>query len=251
MKFSIITPFHCWHSMKEHQINRCLDSVFTNSFRNYEHILIDDGSVLEYNLNEYDRIKLIRVRHLERLMAYKKGLEEADGDWIVFCDSDDELLSYSLYCMNQAIKKYPGYKVFNFSSIHIGRNYQSRIRECFRPAEKGDGHEVFGGGCIVNGTFIFHKSLIDKEMLDGLNYSNPWDFSINFQNRFPEIKPYFTATHPDHPKGLPRELGNPWGNDYYLFYQITRHNKSKALNIPIIMIHHEGKQEGEYHELLD
>jgi len=248
MKFSVITPFCCWHEMKVEQLHRCVGSLHNQTFPDYEHILVDNGSNIDYGLITD---KLFVIPKLERLVGYKKGLEEAKGEWIVFCDSDDELLSYALDLFNQAIEKYPDYKVFNFASFHVDRYFKTRIRGVFKPARKKVGHEVFGGGNIVNGTFIFHRSLISKAMLNGLDFCNPWDFSIAFQEEFPVIKKYFIVKHPEHPKGYPKELGNPWGNDYYFFYRLTRKNHSMPLDIPVILIHHEGKQKGEYHELTD
>ncbi len=252
MKVSIITPFHIWHPMKLKQLKRCVSSVSTQShlFEDFEHILVDDGSTVDIDSSQFpDYVKYSKIDHKERLFAYKKGLEEATGDWILFLDSDDELFGHSLFCMSQMIAKHPGFKIFNYESVHVRRNYITTTRGAFKPKSLEVGHEDFGGGNIVNSTFIFHKSLVDDKMLKGLEFSNPWDFSTTFQEEFPKQKEHFVVDHPDHPNGCAKELGNPWGNDHYFFYRLTRRNHCKSFDIPLVLIHHEGKSDGEYHEL--
>ena len=74
-------------------------------------------------------------------------------------DSDDEMVSYYLEACDAMIAKYPNYKLFNFGSIHITGDYKAPPRGPFQPKKLEVGHEVFGGGTIVNGTFIFHRDI--------------------------------------------------------------------------------------------
>ena len=258
-KFSVITPVHVSHSLREKQLVRAMKSLTAQSFRNFEWIVINDGSLKLPKLTK--GTKRITQTHQERIIAYNKGLKKAKGEWIVFLDSDDEFIPHYLECVNQMIEKNPDYKLFNYASIHVRRNYGTAIRGVFKPKEEKVGHEVFGDGNIVNGTFCFHRSVYldlggypetktipdPSGKRDFLYMSNPWDFSIAAQIEFPEIVPLFTAKHPDHPKGVARELGNPWGNDYYIFYKYTRKYHSKPYDIPLYIVHGEGKLEGEHH----
>ena len=111
------------------------------------------------------------------------------------------------------------------------------------------GHKVFGGGNIVNGTFVFHRSVYDdlggypphdikdidcSEINYGgkreLHMTSPYDFSAYAQIEFPEIREYFMVNHIAEPHKIIKELGNPWGNDYYLFYKYTRKYHSKPMD---------------------
>lgn len=78
-------------------IERCLTSVMRQSFRDTEIIVIDDGStdqgadvVLEL-ASEDDRIRYIRQENGGPSRARNRGLDEADGEWICFVDSDDAI----------------------------------------------------------------------------------------------------------------------------------------------------------------
>jgi glycosyltransferase involved in cell wall biosynthesis len=95
--FSVIIPV--WN--RQDTIRRCLDSVLAQDFRDYEIIVVDDGStdgspevVAEYR---DDRIRL--VRHRENRGSYAAratGAGHASGQWIIVLGSDDALLDGAL-----------------------------------------------------------------------------------------------------------------------------------------------------------
>lgn len=259
-KFSILTSVHVLHELKQRQLERCQRSLVNQSFQDYEWIVVDDGSTQPLPAL-VETAKLFKQPHLERIVALSEAMKQAKGEWFLFLDSDDELMSYALEAMNKMIEKNPEYKMFNFGSLHVNRNYKTRVRDAFKPVEKEVGHEIFGGGNIVNGTFLFHRSLYDElggfpsngsikdpnQKREFLYMTNPWDFSIAAQEEFPEIKYLFLVTSAEHPNGLPKELGNPWGNDFYIFYKYTRQYHSRPYDIPLLIVHHEGKHAGEEH----
>ena len=186
-------------------------------------------------------------------------MKEAKGEWFVFLDSDDELVSYYLEVCDAMIVKFPDSKLFNFGSIHITKDYKAQARDAFKPAKLDVGHEVFGGGKIVNGTFIFHRSVYEDlggfpeqhmEAVDctDINYPDnegnlvrvlsmcsPWDFSAYYQVKYPEIRQFFT--HNAEPHKVIQELGNPWGNDFALFYQYTRKYHSEPVDAHLYIVH--------------
>lgn len=234
-KFSVITPVHVYDAWRLGLLHRAIESVQKQTFRNFEHIVINDGSTFDAKL-DFPKVKILNQPHLERIIALNLGFKEAQGEWICLLDSDDEYVSYYLEACNKMINKYFGTKVFNFGSIHITLDYKAIARDAFKPKKLKKGHEVFGPGKIVNGTFIFKKDCLDKVGMFPKT-SSPWDFSTMAQKEFPEIKPLFTVKHPDHPKGLARELGNPWGNDYFLFYKLTRRYHSVPFDCHLYITH--------------
>lgn len=266
MRFSIITSYYANNNLRIKQLQRAVQSVRGQSFTDYEHILYNDGSPNEVDLGGDREHVYLGGPHFERIIAANRAIEKAKGEWIVFLDADDELFSYSLECWDEIIRKNTGYKMFNCASLHVSKDYGTHIRGSFKPKEETKGHEVFGGGNIVNGTFIFKRECVEKhgayppdtiEDIDctEINYGgkrnlmmvNPWDFSAYAQIEFPEIRKYYMVDHEAEPNKIIKELGNPWGNDMYLFYKLTRHYKSKPFDIPLYIVHHEGKVEGDGH----
>ena len=79
----------------EKYLEKCLDSVLSQTFKNLEIILVDDGStdgsskiIDTYSLKD-SRIKVIHKENGGVSSARNKGLEVATGEYVCFIDSDD------------------------------------------------------------------------------------------------------------------------------------------------------------------
>ncbi len=97
-RISIIVPVY----NTEKYINKCIDSIIGQTYKDWELILVDDGSpdhagVIcdEYALKD-SRIKVIHKENGGVSSARNTGLNAACGKWIYFCDSDDFLFDNSL-----------------------------------------------------------------------------------------------------------------------------------------------------------
>ena len=92
---SVIIP--CFNSTE--LISRAIKSVFQQTFKDYEIILVDNNStdnthsvLLEYMEKYPTVITVLQENKKGANAARNKGLYEAKGEWIEFLDSDDELL---------------------------------------------------------------------------------------------------------------------------------------------------------------
>ena len=107
IKVSIIVPVY----NAEKFLNRCVDSILAQSYRNFELLLIDDGSEDNSGVicDEYATIdNRIRVMHKDNTgvsSTRNMGLREAKGEYIVFVDSDDYIKSQMLEKMIQCAEK--------------------------------------------------------------------------------------------------------------------------------------------------
>lgn len=90
-KVSVIVPVY----NVEAYINRTLESICGQTYRNLEILLIDDGSsdgsltCCEKWAEKDGRIKLYHQENAGVATARNRGLEEATGDYIMFMDADD------------------------------------------------------------------------------------------------------------------------------------------------------------------
>ncbi len=91
---SIIIPVY----NTEKYLKRCLDSVVNQTYKNIEIIIINDASrdnsknILEEYAKTYKNIKVMNnPSNLGVGASRNKGLEQANGDYICFLDSDDSL----------------------------------------------------------------------------------------------------------------------------------------------------------------
>lgn len=86
-KVSVIVPaYNC-----EKTIEKCITSLLDQSYRNVEIIVVDDGSIDNtYSvLQKYSSVKVFRQKNCGVSCARNKGIKEASGKYIVFCDADD------------------------------------------------------------------------------------------------------------------------------------------------------------------
>jgi glycosyltransferase involved in cell wall biosynthesis len=90
-KVSLVIPVY----NVEKLLKRCLDSVLGQTFADFEVICVNDGSpdnsleILEQYSNSDKRIKVITQENKGLSGARNTGIENADGEYICFLDSDD------------------------------------------------------------------------------------------------------------------------------------------------------------------
>lgn len=98
MKLSIIVPVY----QVEAHIDECITSILDQTFRDFELILVDDGSldrcpaICDVYAQKDSRIRVIHQKNQGLSAARNTGLQAARGDYIGFVDSDD-FIEASMY----------------------------------------------------------------------------------------------------------------------------------------------------------
>lgn len=106
-KVSIIIPVYNLEEYIEH----CIRSLLNQTYENIEILCIDDGSsddsaaVIAKLIDEDKRIKYIYQENGGVSAARNKGLESADGDYIMFVDGDDYMHYQSAEILVASIEK--------------------------------------------------------------------------------------------------------------------------------------------------
>lgn len=92
MRFSIIIPVY----NVEKYIRKCMQTVMEQTFRDYEVIVVDDETpdnsmaIVEEFAEKYPgMIKMIHQKNTRQGGARNRGVREAQGEYILFVDSDD------------------------------------------------------------------------------------------------------------------------------------------------------------------
>jgi len=119
--FSIVIPLY----NKESEIQKTLNSVFNQTFQEFEIIIVNDGSTdrSENVVNKFTdkRIKLINQNNSGVSEARNRGVREAKNDWIAFLDADDLWQPNHLSVLKKSILNNPGYFSFCTSYIRTGQ----------------------------------------------------------------------------------------------------------------------------------
>ncbi len=110
---TVITPFFNRSSV----LRRCMNSVAAQTYKNFEYIIVDDGSVenndeMIYSFMDQAGIAVLYIKKKNGGVhtARNAGIRYARGKYTVFLDSDDELLPDALQVLIQAWEKIPAYE---------------------------------------------------------------------------------------------------------------------------------------------
>ncbi|SCY46684.1 Glycosyl transferase family 2 [Lachnospiraceae bacterium XPB1003] len=99
ISFSIVMPFY---NTNEKMFDRCISSVLSQEYSNFEVIIVNDGSSEEYKeklemISKSDsRVRVINKENEGSAIARNVGINESKCDYVMFMDADDALMSYSL-----------------------------------------------------------------------------------------------------------------------------------------------------------
>ena len=148
-KISIIVPVY----NVERYLEKCIDSILNQTFRDIELILVDDGStdnsgiICDRYKNKDDRIIVIHKDNGGLSSARNTGINVAKGDFIGFVDSDDyidENMYYKLYYL--CIKNGCEISVCKFANEIDGKSINLRENEYTHIMNNEDGmKELFKG----------------------------------------------------------------------------------------------------------
>ena len=90
---SVIVPVY----NSEQTLHRCIDSILGQTYRNFELLLINDGSkdrsgeICDEYARKDSRVKVFHKENGGVSSARNLGLDNAKGEWITFIDSDDSV----------------------------------------------------------------------------------------------------------------------------------------------------------------
>lgn len=168
---SIIVPVY----NTESYLKRCVDSLLTQTYNNIEIILIDDCSTdnsrsLCYELQKQnDNILVVcHEKNGGQEAARNSGLETANGDWIMFLDSDDTFENNAVEDMvNFAISNncdvvLAPYKIFQNG---VEKKIEAKIPNGAYTSKEFASHfltDIEWGVISCIGSKIYKKSFIDE-----------------------------------------------------------------------------------------
>ena len=184
MKFSIITITH----NRAHLIGETIESVINQTYQNFEHIIIDDGSTdnTEEVIKSFkdDRLKYYKyAKHPKRSFLRNEGVRKSKGDIICILDSDDNWKKNKLTILFEIFKnntkvilvihnamKSNGELIYNFK------------KEFFRNILK----DILKNNILPYPFYSFRKSILNKiELYDEDMEDGQHDFFLRFASKYP------------------------------------------------------------------
>ena len=133
IKISVIVPVY----NVEKYLDKCLTSLIKQTYKNFEIIVINDGSIdnslaiCNKYANKYDNVKVYDYKNAGVAHARNVGIKKATGDYLLFVDSDDYIKEDMYEILLNLIKKYDAdVSICNLYDV-IDEN------ECIRNKENG------------------------------------------------------------------------------------------------------------------
>ena len=103
-EISVIVPVY----KAEAYLHACIDSILSQTFSDFELILVDDGSpdncgaICDDYAARDSRVRVIHQKNQGQAAARNHALAAAKGDWVCFVDSDDAVHPQMLERLRQA-----------------------------------------------------------------------------------------------------------------------------------------------------
>ena len=138
---SVIIPVY----NRENVIEECLNSVFAQSYQNFEIIIVDDGSsdgtykICERLAAKDERIKLFAAKHGGVSAARNLALEKSDGEYVFFIDSDDVIYPLLLETLVDGMKN-TGAQIGGTNVVGVAEKNWQKV--CERLAEVTERAEI-------------------------------------------------------------------------------------------------------------
>lgn len=195
-------------------LERCLLSLFNQSYSNVEFIIVDDGSddeclAVEQRLVSAEaRARIVKGGHKGVSHARNIGIREAQGEWVAFSDSDDEL---NPLFINQALQ------------IALGENVDlvcGGVASLYLDDSPTDGCDVLDY-CVLDETRELMAAQL--QMLGNVKYN--FESLPDFKGRGPVAKLY----RADILESLRFDEGIPIGEDTVFNYRFIEKCKSMAI----------------------
>lgn len=144
MFFSILIPVY---NTSEY-LHECLESVLLQTFKDFEVVLLDDGStdnspeICDEYARRDPRVRVVHKENEGLMMTRRRGFKEAKGDYFICVDSDDKLYDdKALEKIHKVIaEKNCDLVIYNYM-YGAGGKREEKVREVF---DYPDGH-IFEG----------------------------------------------------------------------------------------------------------
>ena len=214
-------------------LRTCLDSILAQSYQNYELILVDDGSTDGSGMicDEYhgkdNRIKVFHTSNHGVSHARNDGINEANGEFLFFIDSDDfidanYLESYIQYKeYDCVIGSYQTFPIIH-TSLHKEMLFDT---SCDEQSTIGNYiAKIDGTSCCK----LYQNAIIQRHQIrfkENMRFSEDTDFCLNYFRFSKTIK---TISNNGYHYRV--SVGNQAGQKYHLTKEEINHNLSILLN---------------------
>ncbi|WFU07160.1 glycosyltransferase family 2 protein (plasmid) [Rhizobium sp. CB3171] len=222
-RFSVIIPVY----NRAHLIGRAVNSVLSQTYEDFEIIVVDDGSedLIDDEMSKITdhRVAFVRQANSGASAARNAGIDRARGKFVAFLDSDDVFLPMHLETLNTLLDGRENIAVY--SPVIVDRGGGNTIVKPprgIKPTEDMATYLICGRGFVQTSGLIVPAELARKvHYRADASFGDDTDFAIRLQlggcefhmNLFPTVV-WFDGWQEDRLSIGRRPIGElPWLND--------------------------------------
>jgi glycosyltransferase involved in cell wall biosynthesis len=235
-KVSVVLPtYNC-----AEYVGATVESVLNQTYKNYELIIVNDGStddtnqVLAHYIDNNSTIRYFKQENKGHAAARNAGISTATGDFIAFIDSDDKWLPDKLDAQVRAFEEDPEVGFVHCNLYGFGENQEVRVRGPQLTQEETDQYSgyifdnLYFRKIIITTTSV----MIRKECIDavGMFDENLTRFGSEDRDLFLRILREYKAKYINKPLAMYRNRSDSAGQNYkkmiigqeYVYEKITK-----------------------------
>lgn len=188
--FSIIVASYNYATL----IRETLNSLISQTYKDYEIIVVDDGSkdnsieVIQEYIQKNDKIKLFTHpgnQNKGLIETIKLGIKMSSGKYIAFCESDDLWMPNHLEEKAKMITQHPESKIISndvdvfgdAESVKIRKEYTEAINSKLQDGANYIDIEAEKGNNVIP---TFSAVAIKKDLFQGIDFNSPIPAWIDF-----------------------------------------------------------------------
>ena len=170
---SIIVPIY----NVEKRLETCLKSILSQTYKNLEIILVDDGSpdncgkICDEYKEKDPRIKVIHKENEGLSVARNRGIDESTGEYLAFVDSDDYVaVDYIEFMLKNLLKTGADISACGALFVHPSGKTERQYKD--DKLYVIDNHEALRRMCYNDGFFVTAwDKLYKKELFNSVRYN--------------------------------------------------------------------------------
>lgn len=200
MLFSVLVPVY----NAEQYLKRCLDAIIGQDFRDYEVVLVNDGStdgsggICDTYAGEYPGV--ICVLHQENkgaLLTRRAAMKAAKGDYFVIPDADDYIYPYTLSAIAKAVGKHDcDLVLYDFDRVDLHTKETRLVRQLPQlEAETEmliDKNVLYRQICVGNTASTLNAKAFSRNLVDWETDYEAWGNKICVSNDLFQVFPIVT-----------------------------------------------------------
>jgi GT2 family glycosyltransferase len=161
-------------------VGAAISSVLEQTHRDFELVVVDDGSADATGsiAGSFPDVRVVRQENAGVAAARNRGIEEAGGELIAFCDADDILFPEHLAALVEVWERYGGIATANSLWLFPGGIHPSRRRYKGRFPAPGRQRRAILEQNFVSTLSLFPKALVEEigPFDTELAVAEDWDF---------------------------------------------------------------------------